>query len=116
MVDEITSGSCIALEISAGRVSFSSASSTETKDQNNNIVAHFRHFVGPYDPEIAKRIRPDSLRAQFGEDKVKNAIHCTDLAEDGELEVWISRGFWIHSFREGSILFPNSRVVRKTIH
>jgi nucleoside-diphosphate kinase len=32
-------------------------------------------------------VRPKSLRALFGRDKVKNAVHCTDLPEDGILEV-----------------------------
>ena len=38
------------------------------------------------DSEIAKSLRPNSLRAKFGVDRVKNAIHCTDLPEDGVLE------------------------------
>ena len=38
------------------------------------------------DPEIAKNLRPNTIRARFGLDKVKNAIHCTDLPEDGTLE------------------------------
>ncbi|KAI8809228.1 hypothetical protein BJ742DRAFT_738382 [Cladochytrium replicatum] len=31
-------------------------------------------------------VRPKSLRALFGVDEVRNAIHCTDLPEDGPLE------------------------------
>jgi hypothetical protein len=27
------------------------------------------------------------LRALYGKDKMKNAVHCTDLAEDASLEV-----------------------------
>jgi len=27
------------------------------------------------------------LRALYGKDKIKNAVHCTDLAEDTTLEV-----------------------------
>jgi len=34
---------------------------------------------------MAKTVRPKSLRAVFGKDKGKNAVHCTDLAEDGIL-------------------------------
>lgn len=49
-------------------------------------VTTFRDFAGPYDPEIACHLKPNTLRAKFGEDRVKNAIHCTDLAEDGQLE------------------------------
>jgi nucleoside-diphosphate kinase len=32
-------------------------------------------------------LRPNSLRAKFGEDRVKNVVHCTDMPEDGVLEV-----------------------------
>jgi nucleoside-diphosphate kinase len=32
-------------------------------------------------------LRPRTLRALFGVDKVQNAVHCTDLPEDGLLEV-----------------------------
>jgi len=49
-------------------------------------VSKFREFVGPNDPEIAKHLRSDTLRAKFGIDKVKNVAHCTDLPEDGVLE------------------------------
>jgi hypothetical protein len=32
-------------------------------------------------------LRPSTLRAKFGKTKVQNAVHCTDLPEDGLLEV-----------------------------
>ena len=54
--------------------------------QSGDAVTSFRDFVGPYDPEIAVHLKPDTLRAKFGEDRVKNACHCTDLPEDGILE------------------------------
>lgn len=38
------------------------------------------------DPEIAKSLRPNTLRARYGIDRIRNAVHCTDLAEDGTLE------------------------------
>lgn len=37
--------------------------------------------------EISRCLRPKTLRALYGKDKVKNAVHCTDLPEDGVLEV-----------------------------
>ncbi|KAF4673169.1 hypothetical protein FOL47_010877 [Perkinsus chesapeaki] len=55
--------------------------------RQDSAVGAFRKFVGPHDPEIAKALRPDTLRAAFGEDRIKNAVHCTDLEEDGQLEV-----------------------------
>ncbi|CAF4497293.1 unnamed protein product, partial [Rotaria socialis] len=70
MVEELMSGSCIVLEVRA-----------------QNAQAVFRDFCGPADPEIARHIRPRTLRAIYGKDKVKNAVHCTDLAEDATLEI-----------------------------
>lgn len=67
--DGLTTGPCLALEI-----------------RGENVVEKFRDFAGPVDPEVARMIRPESLRAEFGDDKVQNGIHCTDLPEDGVLE------------------------------
>lgn len=52
-----------------------------------NPVEALRQLVGPADPEIARMLRPDSLRARYGTSKVQNGFHCTDLIEDGGLEV-----------------------------
>ncbi|KAL0133722.1 hypothetical protein PUN28_000996 [Cardiocondyla obscurior] len=57
------------------------------KDENLNIVANFRDLCGPMDPEIARQVRPNTLRAKYGKTKVQNAVHCSDLTEDGILEV-----------------------------
>lgn len=70
MVAELTLGPCIAMEITG-----------------DDAHAKFREFVGPSDPEIARHLRGHTLRAKFGIDKIKNALHCTDLPEDGPLEV-----------------------------
>lgn len=51
-----------------------------------NVVESFRSFCGPLEPELARTIRPDTLRARFGVDTVHNAVHCTDLCDDGEME------------------------------
>lgn len=65
----MTVGPCIALEI-----------------RQEDAVNKFRELCGPHDPELAKTLRPKTIRAVFGQDRVKNAIHCTDLQEDGVLE------------------------------
>uniref|UniRef100_A0A671V366 Nucleoside diphosphate kinase homolog 7 n=1 Tax=Sparus aurata TaxID=8175 RepID=A0A671V366_SPAAU len=70
MVTELCSGPCMVLEI-----------------HGSNTPQSFREFCGPADPEIARHLRPTTLRALYGKDKVKNAVHCTDLPEDGVLEV-----------------------------
>ncbi len=55
--------------------------------RQEDAVNKLRNLVGPHDPEIAKQLRPNTIRALFGTDRVKNAVHCTDLVEDGVLEV-----------------------------
>ncbi len=51
-----------------------------------DAVEPFRQLCGPLDPELGRVLRPNSLRARFGVSRVRNAIHCTDLVEDGDLE------------------------------
>lgn len=69
LIEHMSNGPCILLEV-----------------RQENAVSLFREFVGPYDPEIASHLKPDTLRAKFGVNRVKNACHCTDLPEDGLLE------------------------------
>jgi nucleoside-diphosphate kinase len=54
--------------------------------RQEDAVQQFRNLVGPYDPVIAQHLQPETLRAKFGENRVKNGVHCTDLPEDGRLE------------------------------
>eukprot|EP00163_Fabomonas_tropica_P011610 TRINITY_DN2237_c0_g4_i11.p1 TRINITY_DN2237_c0_g4~~TRINITY_DN2237_c0_g4_i11.p1 ORF type:complete len:152 (-),score=33.92 TRINITY_DN2237_c0_g4_i11:380-835(-) len=70
MVEQLTSGPVIAIEV-----------------RGENVVPAFRELAGPSDPEVGRHLRPKSIRALFGSDKIKNAVHCTDLPEDGTLEV-----------------------------
>jgi len=70
-VKEFSSGPSIALQIHG---------------QDEGIVEKFREFCGPYNVELAKVLRPNSLRSQFGQNAAMNAVHCTDLPEDGGLE------------------------------
>lgn len=70
MIDQLSSGPCVALEV-----------------RQDDAVEKFRALCGPYDPEIARKLEPNTLRAKFGSDRVQNAIHCTDMQEDGALEV-----------------------------
>lgn len=70
IIDHVSSGPIIALEV-----------------RQDNVVESLRSLVGPHDPEIAKLLRPNTIRAVFGKDRIKNAVHCTDLPDDGVLEV-----------------------------
>jgi nucleoside-diphosphate kinase len=69
MTLELSSGPLLAIEVRA-----------------ENAVDELRQLVGPADYEVAKQLRPNTLRARFGKSAVHNAIHCTDLPEDGQLE------------------------------
>ena len=66
IVEELTTGPCFVLEI-----------------RQEEVVEAFRKLCGPHDPEIAKSLRPNTIRAKFGLDRICNAIQCTDLEEDG---------------------------------
>jgi len=69
ITEQMTTGPCIVLEV-----------------RQENAVKSFRDLCGPMDPDIAKNLRPRTLRARFGIDRARNAVHCTDLPEDGSLE------------------------------
>ncbi|CAL8141121.1 unnamed protein product [Orchesella dallaii] len=71
MTNELSIGSSIVMEISGC---------------GENTVKAFRELAGPMDPVLARKLRPDSLRAKYGISKVENAVHCTDLDDDGEME------------------------------
>jgi nucleoside-diphosphate kinase len=71
MVEHMCSGPCLAVMVTS---------------TSGDSVADFRDFCGPFDSKLAKLLRPKSLRAQFGMDTIYNAVHCTDLPEDGQME------------------------------
>ena len=50
------------------------------------MVTCFRETAGPWDVDMAKELRPSSIRAIFGENSVRTGVHCTDLPEDGPSE------------------------------
>ena len=69
MIDSMTCGPIIAMEV-----------------RQDDVVNKLRTLVGPQDPDIAKKLRPNTIRAKFGKSRVFNAVHCTDLEEDSVLE------------------------------
>jgi nucleoside-diphosphate kinase len=64
----------------------SSAAVWAIEVQAENAVSALRAVAGPHDPEICHVLFPHTIRSKFGSDRVRNAVHCTDLAEDGPLE------------------------------
>ncbi|KAH8967611.1 hypothetical protein BDL97_03G086200 [Sphagnum fallax] len=85
MTHELASGDFLALEVA------------DLCDPGVCPVNAFREFCGPSDPCMARALRPHTLRAEFGINKVKNAVHCTDIPEDGEIEVQhIFKHLWVY--------------------
>ncbi|XP_055547354.1 nucleoside diphosphate kinase 7 [Wyeomyia smithii] len=76
MIMEMISGKCVALEIT-----------NKNNDGSDTICWRFRDFCGPICPSVARIIRPQSLRARFGINKIMNAVYCTDLEENAEFEL-----------------------------
>jgi nucleoside-diphosphate kinase len=66
---QLCSGLSIALEIRA-----------------QQAVETFRITAGPWDVDMARELRPDTIRGKYGVDRILNAVHCTDLPDDAELE------------------------------
>ncbi|KAJ3361856.1 hypothetical protein GGF32_006884 [Allomyces javanicus] len=74
MVQELTAGPLVAVHATHST-------------QPARTVPLLRDLCGPDDPDLANVLRPRALRAQYGHDKVHNAVHCTDLPDDARLEV-----------------------------
>lgn len=53
ITEHMTTGPCIVMEV-----------------RQENAVKALRELAGPADPEIAKNLRPNTLRARFGIDKI----------------------------------------------
>ena len=87
MVDELCSGSLVAMEIRLKPQLLASTAEGNASDQQTNVVVNFRSCCGPWDVNMAKELHPNTLRAIHGRDRVRNAIHCTDLPKDGLIEV-----------------------------
>ncbi len=69
MIDSVVCGPIIGIEV-----------------RQNDCVNKLRALAGPHDPDIAKALRPNTIRAKFGKNCVYNAIHVTDLEEDATIE------------------------------
>lgn len=82
MVKQGASGRCIVLAISKGP-------NLTLTQEIPSVVEAFRKVCGTAaEPEICRVLYPDSLRAKYGGmSQEENAVHCSDLEEDGLLEV-----------------------------
>ena len=86
MVDEMCSGPVMAMEVRQTQQLLDSAE-RDGATRQEAVVEKFRAYAGPWDVNMAKELYSDTIRGKFGRDRVRNAIHCTDLPKDGVLEV-----------------------------
>ena len=70
-IDQLVSGPCLAMEI-----------------RQKEVVDSFKKLCGAYNPKVGreKYRENNTLRVLYGVDKHKNAVHCTDISEEGTLE------------------------------
>ncbi|XP_058513010.1 thioredoxin domain-containing protein 6 [Ochotona princeps] len=52
-----------------------------------DVVTAWRNFMGPSDPQVARREQPESLRAQYGTEVPSNAVHGSRDREDAKREL-----------------------------
>ena len=62
-----------------------------------NAIQLWRELIGPTDTKKARDTQPDSIRALFGTDSQKNAVHGSDSQASAEREI---RFFFNHSIVE----------------
>ncbi len=55
--------------------------------EGENAIRRVREIIGPTDSEEARKTAPGSIRALFGTDKGKNAIHASDSQESASYEI-----------------------------
>ncbi|SHK35111.1 nucleoside-diphosphate kinase [Thermocrinis minervae] len=55
--------------------------------EGQNAISRVREIIGPTDSEEARKVAPNSIRALFGTDKGKNAIHASDSPESASYEI-----------------------------
>jgi len=80
LVRQGASGRCLVLALAAPDL--------ELTEEIPSVVEAFRKVCGPADPEVCRVLYPDSLRSKYGGmNQEENAVHCSDLEEDGLLEV-----------------------------
>ncbi|KAK7939530.1 hypothetical protein WMY93_002856 [Mugilogobius chulae] len=75
LVQFICSGPCLQLVLS-----------------KENAVEDWRMVMGPTDPDKAKEIFPDSLRARFASDILHNAVHGSSSVEQADREIQLLFG------------------------
>ncbi len=56
--------------------------------EGEDAIKRVREIIGPTDSEEARKVAPNSIRALFGTDKGKNAVHASDSSESAKYEIY----------------------------
>ncbi|KAM8934117.1 thioredoxin domain-containing protein 6 [Pelodytes ibericus] len=67
--------------------------------EDEDVIPSWREFIGPTDVEIARKEKPESLRAQYGTEILYNAVHGSNDREQAS--------------RELAFFFPNFKVLNQ---
>ena len=83
--------------------------------ESKDAVARWRAAMGPTSTEKARAEAPDSIRAQFGTDNTKNAVHGSDSEKSAlrEMQFWMDPAG--HGSRCESGVISSTGVIRLTI-
>ncbi|XP_056391291.1 thioredoxin domain-containing protein 6 isoform X2 [Hyla sarda] len=65
-----------------------------SKSGDEDVIPSWREFIGPTDVEVAKKEKPESLRAQYGTEVLYNAVHGSNDREQASREL----AFFFSSF------------------
>ncbi|XP_069589658.1 thioredoxin domain-containing protein 6 [Ranitomeya imitator] len=65
------------------------------KSGEDDVIPTWREFIGPTDVEVAKKEKPESLRAQYGTEVLYNAVHGSNDREQASREL----AFFFPSFK-----------------
>uniref|UniRef100_A0A8C4S2Q4 NME/NM23 family member 9 n=1 Tax=Erpetoichthys calabaricus TaxID=27687 RepID=A0A8C4S2Q4_ERPCA len=69
-------------------------------ESSDDVIPAWREFIGPKDIDVAKREKPESLRAQYGTETFFNAVHGSDDQDQAS--------------RELAFFFPNFKMAKKS--
>ncbi|XP_071977329.1 thioredoxin domain-containing protein 6 [Engystomops pustulosus] len=66
-----------------------------SRSGDEDVIPTWREFIGPTDVEVAKKEKPESLRAQYGTEVLYNAVHGSNDREQASREL----AFFFPSFK-----------------
>ncbi|XP_069839383.1 thioredoxin domain-containing protein 6 [Dendropsophus ebraccatus] len=84
-----------------------------SKSGDEDVIPSWREFIGPTDVEVAKKEKPESLRAQYGTEVLYNAVHGSNDREQASREL----AFFFPSFKPQQQLAEElaSRIPERTL-